>query len=130
MMFHINECTMIYCDEGYCPESLLAGKKVKMRINESDFWESPETGLQILGWYPLYAVVLPFRGRGRFKSYQASEPEALGDMILIHAGPSKNHFLPEDNDFFQSSDAFLAYLKTEVFATEQEFKNNEMRRGL
>jgi hypothetical protein len=29
----------IYFD-GYCPESLLKGKQVEMRLNKDDFWES------------------------------------------------------------------------------------------
>jgi len=32
---------------GYCPESWLQGKKVRMRLNRNDFYESEETRLQI-----------------------------------------------------------------------------------
>ena len=33
--------------DGYCPESRLKGKVVRMRLNSWDFYESEETGLQI-----------------------------------------------------------------------------------
>ena len=114
---------MIYCDEGYCPESLLKGKKVKMKINSWDFWESPETGLQILGWFPIYAVILPFRGKGNFKEFQSREPETLNDLILIHSGHKGSHFLPADNDFFKSKEEMAAYLESNVFKSEEEFES-------
>ena len=112
----------MYCDDGYCPESLLQGKKVKMKINESDFWESPETGLQIMGWDPLYAVVLPFRGKGKFKDYQSAKPEMLHDLLLIHSGEKGKHFLPQDNEYFTSKEELEAYVRESVFATEDEYE--------
>ncbi|MHB1177260.1 MAG: hypothetical protein ACYCZO_02905 [Daejeonella sp.] len=38
--------------DGYCPESRLKGRKVRMRLNSYDFFESEETGLQIAICYP------------------------------------------------------------------------------
>lgn len=35
--------------DGYCPESLFKGKQVRMRLNQYDFYESEETGLQKVG---------------------------------------------------------------------------------
>jgi hypothetical protein len=32
---------------GFCPESQLHGKQVRMRLNRHDFFESEATGLQI-----------------------------------------------------------------------------------
>ena len=52
---------------GYCPESLLKGKDVRMRLNKWDFYESEETGLQI-ALVGLQAVILKFRGEGKFRS--------------------------------------------------------------
>ncbi len=52
---------------GYCPESWLKGKRIRMRLNSSDFYESEETGLQIC--VPgIIAVILNFRGKGKFRS--------------------------------------------------------------
>ncbi|MBW6479802.1 MAG: hypothetical protein K0B37_10260 [Bacteroidales bacterium] len=49
--------------DGYCPESkLMNGKKVRMRLNGWDFFESEETGLQICVLSGVKAVVLNFRG--------------------------------------------------------------------
>jgi hypothetical protein len=53
---------------GYCPESLLKGKKVRMRLNQSDFFESEETGLQICVLKGVQAVILNFRGNGKFRT--------------------------------------------------------------
>ncbi len=52
---------------GYCPESLLKGKDVRMRLNEFDFFESEETGLQIAVLSGVQAIILNFRGKGKFR---------------------------------------------------------------
>lgn len=53
---------------GYCPESLLKGKTVRMRLNQHDFFESEETGLQICIIPGVQAVILNFRGKGKFRT--------------------------------------------------------------
>lgn len=53
---------------GYCPESWLKGKQVKMRLNKNDFFESEETGLQIAVLSGVQAIILNFRGTGDFRS--------------------------------------------------------------
>lgn len=52
---------------GYCPESLLQDKTVRMRLNQHDFFESEETGLQICIIPGVQAVILNFRGKGKFR---------------------------------------------------------------
>lgn len=61
---------------GYCPESWLKGKKVRMRLNKSDFYESEETGLQMVILRGVQAIILNFRGEGKFRT----TPE-YGDVI-------------------------------------------------
>ena len=61
---------------GYCPESLLKGKTVRMRLNQNDFFESEETGLQICIIPGVQAVVLNFRGKGKFRT-----TENYGDQV-------------------------------------------------
>jgi len=61
---------------GYCPESLLKGKTVQMRLNQNDFFESEETGLQICVIEGVQAVILNFRGKGKFR-----ETITYGDKI-------------------------------------------------
>lgn len=52
---------------GYCPESLLKGKSVRMRLNQDDFFESEETGLQICVLTGVQSIILKFRGKGKFR---------------------------------------------------------------
>lgn len=61
---------------GYCPESLLKGKTVRMRLNQNDFFESEETGLQICIIPGVQAVILNFRGQGKFRT-----TENYGDAV-------------------------------------------------
>jgi hypothetical protein len=51
---------------GYCPESQLQGKQIRMRLNNSDFYESEATGLQIAVIKGVQAIILNFRGSGKF----------------------------------------------------------------
>ncbi len=53
---------------GYCPESYLQGKKVRMRLNRNDFFESEETGLQIAVLRGVQAIIMNFRGKGDFRT--------------------------------------------------------------
>lgn len=53
---------------GYCPESYLKGKRVRMRLNRNDFYESEETGLQIAVLRGVQAIIMNFRGNGDFRS--------------------------------------------------------------
>ncbi|MBS1775353.1 MAG: hypothetical protein JSS64_03630 [Bacteroidetes bacterium] len=67
---------------GYCPESLLKGKTVRMRLNQHDFFESEETGLQI-GIVPgVQAIILNFRGKGKFRATQTFGDEIENGEIL------------------------------------------------
>lgn len=67
---------------GYCPESLLKGKMVRMRINSYDFFESEETGLQICRISGVQAVILNFRGKGQFRTTQTYGDEVeLGEIL-------------------------------------------------
>lgn len=64
------------CD-GYCPESTLKGKKVRMRLNKWDLFESEETGLQVAFIKPMFAVILNFRGKGEFRT----TPQYLDEVV-------------------------------------------------
>jgi len=75
--------TEIYFD-GYCPESLLEGKQVEMRLNEDDFWESEATGLQIC-ISPPYATILNWRGKGKFRSSSEVASDLFTGLILTEA---------------------------------------------
>jgi len=53
---------------GYCPESALAGNQVRMRLNKNDFYESEVSGLQIAVLPGVQAIIMNFRGEGKFKN--------------------------------------------------------------
>lgn len=61
---------------GYCPESLLRDEQVRMRLNQDDFFESEATGLQIAVLTGVQAVILKFRGKGKFR-----ETPTYGDDV-------------------------------------------------
>ena len=67
---------------GYCPESELQGKKVRMRLNRSDLFESEETGLQIAMIPGIQAVIMKTRGRGHFRSTVTFGDEVEGGEFL------------------------------------------------
>ncbi len=67
---------------GYCPESLLKGKTVRMRLNQYDFFESVETGLQICIISGVQAVILNFRGKGKFRTSESYGDEVENGEIL------------------------------------------------
>lgn len=67
---------------GYCPESWLLGKKVRMRLNSDDFYESEETGLQIAVLSGIQAIILTSRGEGKFRSTpQFGDENENGEML-------------------------------------------------
>lgn len=67
---------------GKCPESLLSGKTVRMRLNQQDFFESEETGLQICIIPGVQAVILNFRGKGKFRTTPSYADEIENGEIL------------------------------------------------
>lgn len=79
---NMNEPKISNMWNGFCPESLLKGKNVRMRLNQHDFFESEETGLQI-GIIPgVQAVILNFRGKGKFRETQTFGDEVENGEIL------------------------------------------------
>ena len=79
---------------GYCPESFLNGKTVRMRLNRSDFYESEETGLQICVWRGVQAVILNFRGKGKFRTTPEYADEIENGEIL---SPQNSDIPPFNN---------------------------------
>ena len=96
--------------DGYCPESWLKGKKVRMRLNSSDFFESEETRLQICLW-GVQAVILKFRGEGEFRSTPSYGDEVeKGEML----SPQNTNRQPFNNptEIFNDSDEIEAYINS------------------
>ncbi len=67
---------------GYCPESFINGKTVRMRLNQDDFFESEETGLQICVISGVQAVIMNFRGKGKFRTTEKYADEIENGEIL------------------------------------------------
>jgi hypothetical protein len=93
--------------KGFCPESALNGKSVRMRLNDDDFFESEETHLQICVVPGLMATILNFRGAGKFRSAPCFADEAAGDEILC----------PQSLDMPPFGHAFEGFQKSEEMAT-------------
>ena len=98
--------------DGYCPESKLRGIIAEMQLNEDDFWESTETGLQITT-FPPYAAILSWRGKGKFKIHVQNASEQRFKLILTRSSkvPGKEIF-PEQSAYFKSEDELSAYLQS------------------
>ena len=95
---------------GYCPESMLKGKKVRMRLNDWDFFEGEETKLQICVLSGVQAIILNFRGKGEFRSTAKYADEIENGEILS----PQNMDRPPFNDptvVFQSSEEIENYIR-------------------
>ncbi len=95
---------------GYCPESMLKGKKVRMRLNDWDFFESEETRLQICVLSGVQAIILNFRGKGEFRSTPNFADEIENGEILS----PQNTDSPPFNDptvVFQNSEEIEKYIR-------------------
>lgn len=67
---------------GYCPESWFEGKKTRMRLNQWDFFESETTGLQIAVLPGIQAIIMNFRGEGKFRHTPTYADEIVNGEIL------------------------------------------------
>ena len=98
---------------GYCPESWLQGKKVRMRLNRNDFYESEATRLQIAVFPSVQAIIMNFRGEGDFRSTaQYGDEIENGEMLSPQNldRPPFNH----PAMIFGESDEIEAYIITSV----------------
>ena len=96
---------------GFCPESHLKGKQVRMRLNQWDFYESEETKLQICVIRGVQAIILNFRGEGKFRSTpNYAEDNESGEILS-----PQNTKRPPFNDptaVFESSEEIEKYIET------------------
>jgi hypothetical protein len=96
---------------GYCPESWLKGKNVRMRLNKNDFYESEETGLQIAVLTGVQAIILKHRGNGQFKMQEKYADEIENGELL---SPQNSDRMPFNNPttIFKDSNEIEQYLNT------------------
>ncbi len=99
--------------DGYCPESKLEGKRVQMRLNKNDFYESEATGLQIVFSYPrAQATVLNFRGKGDFRHTVSYADENVNGESLSLQHSDKFPYCSKD--IFEDGREFSKYIKKHV----------------
>ena len=97
--------------DGYCPESYLDGEKVRMRLNQSDFFESEKTGLQIgLMFSGVQAVILNKRGQGVFRQTENYADEVFNYEILTKQ--TMEEFPYCGTDLIQEIEVLENYIKT------------------
>jgi hypothetical protein len=110
----------IYFD-GYCPESLLQGKKVNMRLNEDDFWESEATGLQI-SVFPPFACILRWRGKGRFRQSSAVASQTLSGLIMTTAQTAEGkEIFPDEKNLIENQFDLTWYLD-DIYDSKEAFE--------
>ena len=96
---------------GYCPESYLKGRQVRMRLNRNDFYESEETGLQIALLSGIQAVIMNFRGKGNFRSIINYADEIENGELLSPQNTDKPPFNNPPSVFTESNE-IEDYLKS------------------
>lgn len=109
----------IYFD-GYCPESLLNGIQVEMRLNEDDFWESEKTGLQMTV-FPPFAAILNWRGTGKFKQSSEVASNTLVGLIITEAkNEDGKEIFPDEKNIINNKFDLEWYLDG-VYASKEKF---------
>ncbi|MGN6194987.1 MAG: hypothetical protein ACTHOB_08610 [Ginsengibacter sp.] len=97
--------------DGYCPESKLKGKHVEMRLNENDFWESEETGLQIVISEP-YAAILQWRGNNKLRDSSPNASDLHYGLLLTESlNEEGKEIFQNEQEVFTSRSDLEVYLK-------------------
>lgn len=109
----------IYFD-GYCPESLIKGKHVEMRLNEDDFWESEETGLQMTV-FPPFATILRWRGNGKFRQSSDVASNSLVGLVMTEAKKEDGKEIFPDEENIINSKFDLEWYLDEIYDSKEEF---------
>jgi len=108
----------IYFD-GYCPESLLKNKKVEMKLNKDDFWESVNTGLQI-AVFPPYATILKWRGKKEFRESTAVASDVLSGLILAEGLLEDGKEIFPDTDKILHNNFELEWILDSIYASKEK----------
>jgi len=109
----------IYFD-GYCPESLMKGKHVEMRLNEDDFWESEATGLQMTV-FPPFATILRWRGRGKFRQSSDVASNSLVGLIMTEAKKEDGKEIFPDEEKIINNKFGLEWYLGEIYDSKEKF---------
>ncbi|MEO6681199.1 MAG: hypothetical protein ABIN48_00095 [Ginsengibacter sp.] len=114
----------IYFD-GYCPECLIKGVQVEMRLNENDFWESEKTGLQITV-FPPFATILRWRGKGKFRHSSDVASNSLAGLILAEAKKEEGEeIFPEEEKILVNKLDLEKYLG-EIYKSKEDLDADKL----
>ena len=105
----MNERKLAQMWNGYCPKSWLQGKTVRMKLNDWDFFESEETALQICVLRGVQAIILNFRGKGKFCEDPTYADEIENGEILSPQTTVRPPF--NEGEIFQNSEEIENYIK-------------------
>ncbi len=108
---------------GYCHESELQGKQVRMRLNTNDFYESEETGLQICVLTGVQAIIMNFRGEGKFRTTITYADDIENGEILSPQTTNKPPF--NDGETFQSRDELNSFIQQTPRSNSQKNVAND-----
>ncbi|HLG34611.1 MAG TPA: hypothetical protein VI757_06980 [Bacteroidia bacterium] len=104
---------------GYCPECLLKGERVGMKLNSYDFFECEKSALQIVLPFPnFFASILKFRGKGEWRTnsdyaHESPRNELLCKQISDKV-PTLDSELNIDYAQFKNTDEIENYIDSEI----------------
>jgi hypothetical protein len=106
--------------DGYCPESMLKGKQVEMRLNEDDFWESEATGLQMTV-FPPFAAILRWRGKGNFRESSGKASDELTGLVITMAHVEKGKEIFPDQENILCDKFLLNSHLHEIYTSKEKY---------
>ena len=106
--------------DGYCPESLLKGDRVEMRLNKDDFWESEATGLQMT-IFPPFATILRWRGKGRLRESSEVASDLFNGLVITVAQEDEGQEIFPDEKKVLDNEFDLDWYIHEVYNSKKEF---------
>ena len=102
-------------------ESLLKGKKVGMKLNHDDFWESERTGLQLTVFSP-YATILRWRGKGKFRQSSDIGSNVLAGLVMTESQEEEGREIFPDEGKILHNNFELEWYLDEIYKTKEEFE--------
>ena len=105
---------------GYCPESLLKGNQIEMRLNEDDFWESEATGLQMT-IFPPFATILKWRGKGKFRQSSDVASNSLVGLVMTEAQNEDGKEIFPDEESIINNNFDLEWYLDEIYDSKEAF---------
>lgn len=111
--------------EGFCPECMLKGEKIAMKLNRMDFYECEKSHLQMTV-FPPYAAILRWRGEGNFRENQEKATEQSINAIITRADwRNGKETLPDTEEVFEDIWDIEVYIQS-IRANEREYQEHKV----